>query len=111
MCSSCCVFAWQVCTAVDVDVQSFDSSEDDWDFLETVDLPEKVVNDQAEMTMTPPQSAEWGTDRVCYLKRHIYTIHENEDEGKSLEVSSLSFELREKRALYQLALCSLRKKT
>ena len=57
-----------------------DSSEADCDILQTVDLPAKVVNDQAEMTLH--QSAEWSTACSPYFDRHIYTIYEIEDEKK-----------------------------
>ena len=74
---------------------SHDSSEADCDILQTVDLPEKVVNDQAEMRMTPHQSTERSTTSFPYIDRHIYTIYETEGEK-----STLSLELRQKRALY-----------
>ena len=90
-----------------MDFPSLDPSEDDFLTLETVDLPEKVVIHQAEMKMTPPQSAESSIAGFPpYLERHIYTIYENEDER-----SAFPLELRKKRALYQLALCSLHKET
>ena len=72
-----------------------DSGEVDCDILQTVDLPAKVVNDQAEMTLH--QSAEWSTACSPYLDtvRHIYTIYEIEDEK-----STLSLELRQNRSLH-----------
>ena len=76
---------------------SHDSSEADCDILQTVDLPEKVVNDQAVMRITPRQSADLSTTSSPYVDRHIYTIYESEDQN-----STLSLELRQKKLSTQL---------
>jgi hypothetical protein len=85
--------------ALEVDLRGFDSSDEDCCVIQTVDLPEKVIDDIAELNITPPQSAEWTGVCAAYLDRQIYTIDEETE-------ASLSLELRTKRGLYQLALRS-----
>ena len=81
-----------------MDLLGLDSSEDGDDFLQTVDLPEKVCDDRSEILMTPPQSAEWSSACTLDIDRDIYTIHEAE------EKMTLSYE--EKKTLSTLLLAN-----